>query len=103
MAIRTIVTRGFGNGTFNGTIPLTVTRGYTIQPLSVAPPVYCHYLAIMSDADVVVSGVVSDSDAIVTSTLADSEVILAMMSDSDVVVISTLSDSDVPVSGTIEC
>ena len=30
MAIRTVVTRGYGNGTFNGTIPLVVTRGYSI-------------------------------------------------------------------------
>ena len=29
MAIRDIVTRGYGNGTFNGTIPLVVLRGYT--------------------------------------------------------------------------
>lgn len=28
MAIRTVVTRGYGNGTFNGTIPLVVTRGF---------------------------------------------------------------------------
>lgn len=28
MAIRTVVTRGFGNGTFNGTIALVVLRGY---------------------------------------------------------------------------
>jgi hypothetical protein len=30
MAIRTVVTRGYGNGTFNGTIALVVTRGYAI-------------------------------------------------------------------------
>ena len=30
MAIRTVVTRGYGNGTFNGTIALVVTRGYDI-------------------------------------------------------------------------
>lgn len=30
MAIRSVVTRGFGNGTFNGTIPLVATRGYAI-------------------------------------------------------------------------
>ena len=30
MAIRTVVTRGFGNGTFSGTIALVVTRGYAI-------------------------------------------------------------------------
>ena len=28
MAIRSVVTRGFGNGTFNGTIPLVTLRGY---------------------------------------------------------------------------
>lgn len=28
MAIRTVVTRGYGNGTFNGTIALVVIRGY---------------------------------------------------------------------------
>ena len=28
MAIKTIVTRGYGNGTFSGTIPLVVLRGY---------------------------------------------------------------------------
>lgn len=31
MAIRTVVTRGFGNGTFNGTIAEVVTRGYQIS------------------------------------------------------------------------
>ena len=30
MAIRTVVTRGYSNGTFLGTIPLVVTRGYAI-------------------------------------------------------------------------
>ncbi len=29
MAIRTLVTHGYGNGTFNGTIALIVTHGYT--------------------------------------------------------------------------
>ena len=28
MAIRTVVTAGFGNGTFDGTIALVVVRGY---------------------------------------------------------------------------
>lgn len=30
MSIRLVVTRGYGNGTFNGTIKDVVTRGYTI-------------------------------------------------------------------------
>lgn len=29
MAIRTVVTRGYGNGTFDGTIGLVVVRGYS--------------------------------------------------------------------------
>lgn len=37
MAIRTVVTRGYGNGTFDGTIALVVTRGYAIGVP--APPV----------------------------------------------------------------
>lgn len=36
MAIRTVVTRGFGNGTFNGTIPLVTLRGY-ISDVVVVP------------------------------------------------------------------
>jgi hypothetical protein len=30
MAIRDVVLRGYGNGTFGGTIPFVVTRGYRI-------------------------------------------------------------------------
>lgn len=30
MAIRTVVTRGYGNGTFNGTIKDVVLRGFSI-------------------------------------------------------------------------
>ncbi len=31
MAIRTVVTRGFGNGTFDGTIALVTLRGYSVS------------------------------------------------------------------------
>lgn len=40
MAIRTVVTEGFGNGTFNGTIALVVTQGYITVPL-----LYTRYLS----------------------------------------------------------
>lgn len=33
MAIRTVVTRGFGNGTFNATIAETVLAGYSTNPI----------------------------------------------------------------------
>lgn len=36
MSIALIVTAGFGNGTFIGTIPLVTTRGYSIS--TVIPP-----------------------------------------------------------------
>lgn len=35
MAIRTVVTRGYGNGTFNGTIALVVLRGYIAGPAAI--------------------------------------------------------------------
>lgn len=42
MAIRTVVTSGFGNGTFDGTIALVVTRGYgagaAVAPVVAADP-----------------------------------------------------------------
>ena len=37
MAIRSIVLRGYGNGTFNGTIALVTLRGYTSAEEVVAP------------------------------------------------------------------
>lgn len=36
MAIRTVITRGYGNGTFNGTIGLVVLRGYIAAAAEVA-------------------------------------------------------------------
>ena len=37
MAIRTVVTRGYGNGTFLVTIPLVVSRGYVFSTVIVLP------------------------------------------------------------------
>ena len=39
MAIRTVVTRGYGNGTFDGTIALVVLRGY-VPAIPQVHPVY---------------------------------------------------------------
>lgn len=36
MAIRTVVTAGFGNGTFNGTIALVTLRGYLASAAAAA-------------------------------------------------------------------
>ncbi len=47
MAIRTVVTRGFGNGTFNGEIGLVVTRGYVAS--SIRPFVRLRGLASIGD------------------------------------------------------
>ncbi len=61
MAIRTIVTRGYGNGTFNGTIALVVTRGYTI---GAAVDVFVSaFIPIRALADVIV---LRSRDVIVT-------------------------------------
>jgi len=37
MTINVVVTAGFGNGTFNGTIAELVTRGYTIGEVVIVP------------------------------------------------------------------
>lgn len=59
MAIRTVITRGFGNGTFNGTIPLVVRRGYAqagITIINICREVMT-YLKTKSDiTDVIGSG-----------------------------------------------
>ena len=39
MAIATIITRGYGNGTYIGTIPLVVARGYLIGDAAPSPDV----------------------------------------------------------------
>ena len=38
MAIRTIVTRGYGNPALGGTIALIVVRGYLPAPIAPVPP-----------------------------------------------------------------
>ena len=50
MAIRTVVTRGFGNGTFNGTIALVVIRGYvaSADPAADRPPVFLRRVSAAS-------------------------------------------------------
>lgn len=38
MAIKTIITRGYGNGTFSGSIKDVVTKGYSIATITVSNP-----------------------------------------------------------------
>ena len=54
MAIRTVVTRGYGNGTFNGTIALVVTRGYAIGTDATPAPIQLANATL--DGTVAVSG-----------------------------------------------
>lgn len=44
MAIRTVVTTGYGNGTFSGSIALIVTLGYAIAQPVVVTPTHFHIL-----------------------------------------------------------
>lgn len=43
MAIRHVVTGGYGNGTFTGSIGLVVTRGYTASSVAQAEPAKLFY------------------------------------------------------------
>lgn len=56
MAIRDVVTGGFGNGTFAGTIPLVVTRGYAIEPPEIVLPSHYHTLYGASAGNVELQG-----------------------------------------------
>lgn len=52
--IRDIVTRGFGNGTYSGTIPLVVTRGYAIgeeEEVVVVATQFLEYTANLRNLD----------------------------------------------------
>ena len=55
MSIRHVVTRGYGNGTFNGTIADVVTRGY-IDVSAVSAAVTGTAAAGLTEADVVTGG-----------------------------------------------
>jgi hypothetical protein len=62
MAILDVVTAGYGNGTFSGSIPFVVTRGYNIS--TIIPPV-------IPDADgIVIGGILGDGIS-VAATLGD--------------------------------
>lgn len=50
MAIRTVVTRGYGNGTFNGTISLVVLHGY-IAGAAVTPGVNARGMSFVRFSD----------------------------------------------------
>lgn len=103
MAIRTVLTRGFGNGTFNGTIPLRVTRGYTIGVVVVGDPVYCDHYAFMSAADTPVLAAMSAADTAKVAELTDIIAVYAVISDADTVTISAIDGDDVAVTATLLC
>jgi len=70
MPIRLLVTRGFGNGTFSGSIPFVVTRGYNIS--TIIPPV-------IPEADgVIVGGMLGDGISVV-ATLGDGVVVTSAL------------------------
>ena len=63
MAINTVVTRGFGNGTFSGTIALVATRGYSIAESIIVGDgsAVLNIHGIMTDAAINVLGQISDT------------------------------------------
>lgn len=76
MAIRPILTRGYGNGTFNGTIPLVVLRGYT-SSAAAAPPTSSVLLARLNKANSRSSVRLSQSAAIVEPDASRNSVTIA--------------------------
>jgi hypothetical protein len=57
MTIRLVVTRGFGNGTFNGVIPFVVTRGFTIgEEVLISPDCIEACQGIINDSAIAAEG-----------------------------------------------
>ena len=61
MAIATVFTRGYGNGTFDGTVPLVLSRGYAvIAPAPVLLSTSDVYISLVSASAVEISKVTLD-------------------------------------------
>ena len=70
MPIRLLVTRGFGNGTFSGSIGKVVTRGYNIS--TIIP-------SVIPDADGIVVGGMLGNGISVAATLGDGVLVTASL------------------------
>lgn len=70
MAILDVVTAGFGNGTFSGSIPFVVTRGYNIS--TIIP-------STVPEADGIVVGGMLGNGISVAATLGDGVLVTASL------------------------
>ena len=51
MSIKLIITAGFGNGTFNGTIPAVVTDGFMIGEVIVTSDYFFSVIGLINGSD----------------------------------------------------
>jgi len=70
MSIALVVTAGMGNGTFNGSIPFIVTRGYNIS--TIIP-------SVIPDADGIVVGGMLGNGLAVTASLGNGVVVTSSL------------------------
>lgn len=103
MAIRTVVTKGFGNGTFNGTIGLVVTSGYGVGTAVTGPDVVCVHLGLMDALDTVVSTPMDSDDYVISATITGELVVLGYMDTIDTVINAPMDSDDYVISTNMLC
>lgn len=103
MAIRTVVTRGYGNGTFNGTITDVVLRGYSIgAPPASGDDVYCVLKTLLSvRADALNTAIVATPIAMAT-TIIDNLTLVSYISTRADALTTTIDDTPVAIDTKIE-
>lgn len=90
MTIATVITRGFGNGTFNGTIPFIVTAGYNIGEE-----------VLTEDSTFAVFGVIQERGLSVASTINTNGVSVLVDMTGTFATFSTIQETGKSVTGLI--
>ena len=99
MSIALVVTRGFGNGTFNGTIKDAVTAGYSIGAIIVTPDRSFSVQATISPVGVSRLSTITSTGQSVLSAITDSFSVQSTISNKGKSVISTITSTGKSVEG----
>ncbi len=98
MSIRTIVTRGYGNGTFTGTIAEVVLRGYVSL---VSPDSTFGVIGIIQERGQGVTGLISAIGQGVTGTISPTFGVFGIIQERGLSVTGTINNTGQGVDGEI--
>lgn len=103
MSIASVVTGGYGNGTFLGTIPLVVTGGYGIGEPVEPPVLICTFAGLISNQIAAVNGLIVQETTAVAGEITDTLAIRGLISSQAEAVEGVIEDDITAVVGTIDC